>query len=252
MPSLRLPADPAAPHAPGAPQAAVRHAFPPSGWRPELALRMRRLFLLKLFGTSGVIGVFFAAYFAVLRNPAHPVFMMPLTAIDHLVPFQPRMLYAYLSLWVYVGLAPGLLLTVRELLLYALWAIGLALAGLGLFYWWPTAVPPLPMGVSELAGFQTLRGMDASGNACPSLHVAFAVMSFAWIDSIVKRARAPVLLRAANLLWFLAIVWSTVAIRQHVVLDVAAGALVGAVFAVLSLRFHRDPWRRDALVPPAE
>jgi membrane-associated phospholipid phosphatase len=77
-------------------------------------------------------------------------------------------------------------------------------------------------------------------------------MSFAWIDSIVKRARAPVLLRAANLLWFLAIVWSTVAIRQHVVLDVAAGALVGAVFAVLSLRFHRDPWRRDALVPPAE
>jgi membrane-associated phospholipid phosphatase len=118
-------------------------------------------------------------------------------------------------------------------------------------YRWPTAVPPLPIGVSDLAGFQTLRGMDASGNACPSLHVAFAVLSFAWIDSIVKRARAPVLLRAANLLWFLAIVWSMVAIRQHVVLDVAAGTLVGAVFAVLSLRCYRDPWRRDAPVLPA-
>lgn len=218
---------------------ATRLELASSGWVAELALRLRRLFLLKLVGTFGVIGLFFVAYFEVLRHPARPVFLMPLTAIDHLVPFQPTMLYAYLTLWFYVGLAPGLLLTVRDLLVYALWAAGLALTGLFAFYWWPTAVPPLPMDVGSFAGFQTLRGLDASGNACPSLHVAFAVMSFAWIDRIVKRAGAPRLLRALNLLWFLAIVWSTVAIRQHVVLDVIAGALLGAVFAVVSLRVYR-------------
>jgi membrane-associated phospholipid phosphatase len=237
MPSLPLPADPAVARAPGALLLAPRHAFLPAGWRPELALRMRRLFLLKLFGTSGVIGVFFAAYFEVLRNPAHPVFMMPLTAIDHLVPFQPPMLYAYLSLWVYVGLAPGLLLTVRELLVYALWAIGLALAGLGLFYWWPTAVPPLPMGVSELAGFQTLRGMDASGNACPSLHVAFAVFSALGLGRLLRELGAGRVARTLNLLWGLGILYSTMATRQHVFLDVVAGAALGALVGVAHLRW---------------
>ncbi len=209
----------------------------PPAWMPELALRMRRLFLLKLVGTSSLIGLFFIAYFALLRDPAHPVFTMPLTAIDQALPFQPAMLYAYLSLWLYVGTAPGLLLTVRQLLAYALWAIGLGLVGLAIFHWWPTAVPTLNMEVSSIAGFQLLQGVDAPGNACPSMHVAFAVLSFAWIGRILKQAGAPALLRALNLLWFLSIAWSTVAIRQHVVLDVVAGALAGALFAVLSIRF---------------
>jgi hypothetical protein len=205
-------------------------------WVADLSLRMRRLFLLKLLGTSSLVGLFFIAYFALLREPAQPVFTMPLTAIDRALPFQPAMLYAYLSLWLYVGTAPGLLLTLRELLAYALWASGLALAGLAIFHCWPTAVPTLTMDVSHIAGFQLLQGLDAPGNACPSMHVAFAVLSFAWIAHILKRARAPTLLRALNLLWFLAITWSTLAIRQHVVLDAAAGAVLGALFAGLSLR----------------
>ena len=206
-------------------------------WVPELALRMRRLFLLKLIGTSALIGLFFIGYFALLRDPARPVLLMPLTPLDHLVPFQPGMLYAYLSLWLYVGTAPGLLLSLRELLTYALWATGLALAGLCIFYWWPTAVPAVAaLHASDLAGFQLLQGLDAAGNACPSMHVAFAVLSFAWIGSILKRAGAPGPLRVANLLWFVAIVWSTIAIRQHVVLDVLAGAALGTLVAALSLR----------------
>ena len=226
----------ARPHPPGRASRPVRAATAP--WVPDLALRMRRLFLLKLVGTSALIGLFFIAYFELLRDPARPVFLMPLTPLDHALPFQPAMLYAYLSLWLYVGTAPGLLLTVRELLVYALWAAALALTGLGIFYWWPTAVPPLTMDVSSVAGFQLLRGVDAPGNACPSMHVAFAVLSFAWIHRILKQARAPRLLHGLNLLWFLAISWSTLAIRQHVVLDVVAGALLGALFAVLSIRFR--------------
>ena len=34
----------------------------------------------------------------------------------------------------------------------------------------------------------------------------------------------------------LAILWSTIATRQHVVLDVVAGAVVGLIFGLLSLR----------------
>lgn len=220
--------------APPARMAGGTHA--PPGWRADLALRMRRLFLFKLVGTSALVGLFFIAYFALLRNPGRPVYLMPFTSLDRALPFQPTMLYAYLSLWLYVGTAPGLLLTLRELLAYALWATGLALTGLAIFYWWPTAVPALTLDAGHVAGFALLQGVDAPGNACPSLHVAFAVLSFAWIGHTLKRAGAPVLLRLLNLLWLLAITWSTLAIRQHVVLDVVAGAAAGALFAALSLR----------------
>ncbi|HJV71427.1 phosphatase PAP2 family protein [Ideonella sp.] len=201
---------------------------------------MRRLFLLKLFGITAVITLFFMGYFHVLRHPVYPVAVMPLTALDALVPFQPSMLVPYLSLWFYVGLAPGLQLTIRQLLTYAVWATGLCLTGLGVFYLWPTAVPPLTVGVTDWTGFEMLRGLDASGNACPSMHVAFAVFSAFWLAQVLRSARVPAGLRILNLAWLLAITWSTVAIRQHVVLDVVAGALLGAMFAWLSLRWRPD------------
>ena len=72
------------------------------------------------------------------------------------------------------------------------------------------------------------------------MHVAFAVFSALWLAQVLKTLRVPASLHALNLAWLLAITWSTVAIRQHVVLDVVAGALLGGVFAVLSLRWRPD------------
>lgn len=220
----------------------MKPALPPAAprWAAAVWLRLRRLFLLKFFGITAVIALFFVGYFHVLRHPAHPVTVMPLTALDALIPFQPWMLVPYLSLWVYVGLAPGLQLTVRQLLAYAVWATGLCLAGLGLFYRWPTVVPPIELEVGDSMAFEILRGLDASGNACPSMHVAFAVFSAFWLTQALSAARVPAGLHVLNFAWLLSITWSTVAIRQHVVLDVVAGAALGAVFAVLSLRWRPE------------
>jgi hypothetical protein len=213
------------------------HPGPPAGgWVAELRLRLRRLFILKFLGISGVIALFFVGYFHVMRHPVHTVTVMPLTALDALVPFQPSMVFPYLSLWLYVGIAPGLLLTVRQLLVYGQWAGALGLTGLGLFYAWPTAVPPMQVDTTGSMWFGLLRGIDASGNACPSMHVAFAVFSAAWLAHMLKAARVPAALHGVNLAWLLAITWSTVAIRQHVVLDVVGGTLLGGAFAWLSLR----------------
>jgi membrane-associated phospholipid phosphatase len=206
------------------------------GWRAELGLRLRRLFIVKFLGVSGVIALFFVGYFHVMRHPVNTVTVMPLTALDALIAFQPSMVFPYLSLWLYVGIAPGLLLTVRQLLAYGVWAGALGVTGLGLFYAWPTAVPPMQVDAAGSVWFGLLRGIDASGNACPSMHVAFAVFSAAWLAHMLKTIGVPAALHAINLAWLLAITWSTVAIRQHVVLDVVGGTLLGAVFAWLSLR----------------
>ena len=214
-------------------------AAPP--WTAELGLRLRRHFLVKLVGSTAFTWLFFIGYFHLLRHPAYAVAAMPLTALDRLIPFQPQALFVYFSLWLYVGVAPGLQLTFRELLVYGLWVGALCLTGLGLFYVWPTAVPPLLLDVSGFAGFQVLQGVDAAGNACPSMHVAVAIFAALRIEHVLRHAHAPRALRALNIVWFAAIAWSTLATKQHVVLDVAAGALLGAAFALPSLRWRPAP-----------
>lgn len=207
----------------------------PRPWPRELAWRMRRHLFLKIAGTTIVTWAFFVGYFELLRHPVHPVTMVPLTPLDGWVPFLPHAIVPYLSLWFYVGIAPGLQRTFPQLLAYGFWSVLLCLTGLAIFYWWPTAIPPLTLGTTGYFGFDLLQGIDAHGNACPSMHVAIALFSAIWIDVQLRESRAPLVLRALNALWFLAIALSTLAVRQHLVIDVVAGALLGVVVAIPSL-----------------
>ncbi len=199
---------------------------------------MRAHVVLKTLGITAFMALFFVGYFHVLRHPTHPVTTMPLTALDRWIGFEPDALAAYVSLWVYVGVAPGLLLTLRELLVYGMWAAGLCLAGLACFYFVPTAVPPSGLDLAGYPGFALLQGVDAAGNACPSLHVAAAIFSAVWIDHLLRELRAWPALRIVNAAWFLLIAWSTMAVKQHVALDVLAGSVLGLTFALPSLRWR--------------
>jgi membrane-associated phospholipid phosphatase len=89
---------------------------------------------------------------------------------------------------------------------------------------------------SQHPAFAFLQKVDASGNACPSLHVAFAVFTAVWLGRLLRQMSAGRRVCAFSWLWCLGILYSTVAIRQHVVFDVIAGAGLGAVVAVVHLR----------------
>lgn len=193
--------------------------------------------------------LFFVGYFHVLRHPAHPAVQMPLTAIDRWIGFQAWAFWPYVSLWVYVALPPALLPTARELIRYGWWVGGLCVAGLVCFHLWPTAVPQQFVGAAPHAGFELLRGVDAAGNACPSLHVAAATFSALWLDRLLRELALPRGWRAANALWFVLIVWSTLAIKQHVWWDVVAGLLLALAVAVPSLRWV-SPRRRGDIISP--
>lgn len=219
------------------------------GWGTQILQRVRYLAWLKLLGVSAFMWVFFIGYFYLLRNPARPVLVMPLTWLDHAISHQPGAFAAYVSLWVYVGIPAGLMLRLRDLIVFGAWAAALCGAGLLIFYLVPTAVPPpvITADLSQHAGFALLQGVDAAGNACPSLHVATALFSALWIDRLLRHVCAPRWLRVFNAVWLLAIVYSTLAIKQHVVLDAVAGAALGGLFAWASLRwFPRQAWLRHA------
>jgi membrane-associated phospholipid phosphatase len=201
----------------------------------ELKYRLRFAWPLKAFGTAALMGVFFAAYFALLRHPAFPVTLMPVTRLDRALPFQAWSMIFYASLWVYVPLASAPLANWNELRRYGFSAVLLSAAGLAIFWAWPTAVPRDPIESGDDAAFAFLRSVDASGNACPSLHAAFAVFSALWLDRALRDLRAEGWVRWMNAAWCAGIVYSTLATKQHVAVDVVAGAALGAIAAWLAL-----------------
>jgi membrane-associated phospholipid phosphatase len=67
--------------------------------------------------------------------------------------------------------------------------------------------------------------------------VAFAVFSAMSLGRSLRQLGAGVAARGANWLWCLGILYSTVATGQHVLADVAAGAVLGTVAAMGHLKW---------------
>ena len=140
-----------------------------------------------------------------------------------------------------MGLAPGLLIGTRRLITYCAWIGALCATGLLCFWLVPTAVPrpELPPELLQQGGFALLQGLDAAGNACPSLHVATALFTALWHRRLLAELTAPRWTQWLNAVWLLAIVYSTLATKQHVAWDVLGGVLLALLFAVPSLRCYR-------------
>ena len=233
------------PAAPAAGQAGAAGAV----WRLEVQRRICIRPFAKGLATTLGISVFFIAYFWVLHHPSSVPSFMPVTALDRLIAFEPGALPLYFSLWLYVGLAPALLDSGRALAAYGLATLAISVIGLGIFMAWPTAVPPASIDWSLHPSIEFLKGVDLAANACPSLHVAFAVLTGICLHRLLRDMHSSRWLLALNWAWCIGILYSTLATRQHVVLDVLAGTLLGAgAAAVLGVAAGR-PMRRAAATP---
>lgn len=209
---------------------------PTPSWHRQIADRVVTLWPLKAVGTTGFMVLFFWGYFTVLHNPLTPPRVMPVTWLDTWIGFSPSAFPAYVSLWVYVSLAPAVLGNLRSLLGFGLWMGWLCAFCLAIFWLFPTSTPSFPIDWSAYPEFALIKGLDAAGNAFPSLHVASAVFSAFWLNRAFGQIGAPKALQWLNALQCSVIIWSTIATRQHVVLDALGGVIVGAVFAALSFR----------------
>lgn len=211
----------------------------PTPWYSQAMVLILKHMALKCIGTMLFIGLFFAAYFYLLTNPVYPTTVMPITLLDRLIPFQPATLPLYLSLWLYVSLPPALLATRRELYQYGLAIAVTCIIALIIFYLWPTAVPASTIDWPQSPDVNFLKGIDAAGNAFPSLHVATAFFSASWLHYLLARIGTPRLILIFNWAWCIGIIYSTLAIRQHVVVDVLGGLVLGGLMAYLSLYYYK-------------
>jgi membrane-associated phospholipid phosphatase len=200
-------------------------------WLGALAIRLRQHFWLKTLAITLAISAFMVIYLWLAEHPRVPITAMPALAPDRWIAFTPWALVPYLSLWIYIGAVPALLEPRRELPPYLLCAVLLAVIGCVVYVIFPNAVVQPAIDWSQWPILAWLKAADQTRNACPSLHIAYAVLTVIWLHRLLGQIGAPRWTHIVNVLWCLAIVWSTLALRQHVLLDVLAGATLAAVAA---------------------
>ncbi|CAA6677535.1 MULTISPECIES: phosphatase PAP2 family protein [unclassified Lentimonas] len=205
----------------------------------SLLPRIGSLFWLKLIGSTVAISTFFIAYFYVQQQPLFAVYEMPLFAPDHWAPLLPWSAWIYFSLWVYICLPTSMMCRPNELGYYLMGACLLSVVGLSVFYFLPTAVPNWEIDWSAYPTLQFLKESDAAGNACPSLHVAFALYAGLWIGRLFSFLKIRGVWHLLNWLWCLSIVISTMTTKQHVFADVLCGGLLGVVVFWLNNQIAR-------------
>jgi membrane-associated phospholipid phosphatase len=213
------------------------HLLPHSA-SAEAFIRFKHLWWLKAIGTSLFMVVFFRFYFSIMHAPASVVSLQTLTTLDLLIPFQAQWFYLYASLWVYTSIAPALMPSFLKLLEFGIFISLLCAIGLMIFNYFPTAVP---YDTSQLANadlLKLLHDIDQTGNAFPSLHVACAIFCGLSLNKTLKDIQTPNFMRYINLLWCLGIVFSTLAIKQHSLLDVGGG-----IFLALTIFGFYKHWR---------
>jgi len=210
--------------------------------------RFKHLWWLKALGTCVFMWSFFVLYFHLQRTPHFPVTEVPVTWIDEAIPMQAWGWGPYLSLWFYASLPPAFQPSFRSLVYYGVCIGAVCAAGLLCFYLWPTSAAPVYK-PSE-ASLPWLKGIDFASNACPSLHVASAIFSWAWLVHQLKDVRAGRTWHIVNTLWAVAIVYSTLVTKQHAVWDVVAGLALGGAGAFASLHAMRAAGRGRAPARP--
>ena len=154
------------------------------------------------------------------------------TALDRRIPFLPRSLLIYLGFFPFVVLTSAIASRRRFVRLQTAFWIALALA-VACFLVVPVSIPRPALDVIEdpflRQRFQRMWSLDVATNGLPSLHVAVSVIaSTAWM-----RTRYRWLAVAFGFL----ICVSTLTVKQHTLLDVGGGLVVGAASLALARRW---------------
>lgn len=195
-------------------------------------------FRLKLVLALLLNAIVLSAYAWAQHFPSRPVTMMPVTMLDRMIPYDPDWALLYLSLNLLTPFGFFSLRCRAELIRYTLATLYITAVAVGVFVAFPTACvrPECP---AEHAILCIIACIDLPLNACPSLHAAFAVLSWFSFWWAIRRTRYASLFGAPLAIWVILILYSTLATRQHVVLDLVAGVALGV--SAIPLITHAFP-----------
>lgn len=190
---------------------------------------MNELFinLLRRVFSGAILVIWILAPYLLLQQFAiREIWWLQPTVFDNAIQINFQSIWIYYTFFLLLGVV-GLFVERRIYLRY-LYVIG-----------WTTMVAHMvfllfPNGLSREGinlttapiYYQWLVGFDAPRNAFPSLHVALSVVAViaAWASK-----RFHILFKVGLIIWVIAITWSTIALRQHVIIDGIAGACIASI-----------------------
>ncbi len=189
--------------------------------------------------------IWILAPYAILQNvEIFSVYWMPELAFDRAIPVNFSALWFYISFYILLGIV-GLMIETRLFVRY-LYTIGWAtLVAHMIFLFFPNAVSRDAIDFDSAPWiYQLLANTDAPRNAFPSLHAALSFIAALAVQSS-KMSRVSQLvkvsLKTLTWLWVLGIFWSTIALRQHVSLDL----VMGSVVALIVWRWMKNSWEMN-------
>jgi membrane-associated phospholipid phosphatase len=213
---------------------------------PSIVARFRILLREKLLLTVALNLFFWTGYSLLARFAIFPIREVPLTPLDRAIPFEPQLWTPlYLSEYFMTLSIPGLITKRTELTNYVRGLLLMSCACFVIFFFFPTA-SPRPHIIPERVLYRFVLWMDGPLNAFPSLHAAFLVFTLCLAREILKPIRPSIWI--ALCLWSAAILYATIATRQHYAADLLAGVLIGYASHKFAWRARKTP--TDASASP--
>jgi membrane-associated phospholipid phosphatase len=190
---------------------------------------------LKLALTLLLNAFFWTGYSILGRVAFFSLHAVPITALDRWVPFQPEPWgWIYLSQFVAVGWLPWLLNDRQSIYRYTAGVLIMSVVSFAVFLFFPTP-GPRPGEFGDSVSMRMIASYDGTMNACPSLHAAFLAYMVLLAWRMFGHAAPWRTLGIAGL-WGVAILYSTLATKQHYALDLAAGTVLGVLADRLAWR----------------
>lgn len=192
--------------------------------------------------------LFCAGYFSLQRFTLFEPHRLSLSWIDRAIGFDPGWIYVYQSIYLFMPVAPWLASRREDLVRYARGFAWLSGTSFLVFLCYPVAGPRPDSADAVPAAYAWLVRYEGTLNAFPSLHAGLTAYSLLFgyrvLAEGVSRGAQWVLALAA-LGWGGAILFATLATKQHYAVDLPAG--VG-----LAVLFHGLAWRGARPVGPIE
>ena len=158
--------------------------------------------------------------------PLFPALPAPVLGLDQCVPFQPAWALVYQSVFIVHTLALWLPQDRNAVKSYARNLAAVYAFGAVVFWLYPT-LSPRPEQSGSFLHYWLISAVDGPRNAFPSLHAAMGLLAAVTVCGHFRASRVSPWWRGALALWWIALLYSTLATRQHRVLDLLAGILLG-------------------------
>ena len=224
--------------------------------RVNLLARITSHWRMKLRMAAGLTVAFCVPYFLLMHFPVRPIQPVPTIWLDDAIAFDPRWIWVYQSIYLLINPLPWLATAVVQLRQFATGFLLLCGVSFVVFLIYPTHCPR-PQIVNPTGMYWFLLLYDRPNNAFPSLHAGLLVYTllFVWRlmrdDVRLRRSAVFSIVYAALCIWGLAILYATVATKEHYAIDILVGAGLGACAHLFAGRLFRGQRVFSRPNPPA-